>query len=153
MWNTKVHKTAGEIPCWTGSSYLWFHIGLDPMAAKKGAIGIITRLWKVQCTHEPCPKDTMGGVWMAISGGAHIWRCPQCKIMKSISHGCFFQSLNCHCLIGNSLCSYGVGSTQSVMQLTMQIYLRRLQLTLINFFEMFALPNCFKPLSSLVVQA
>ena len=50
------------------------------MAAEKGAIGIITRLWKVQCTHEPCPKDTMGGVWMAISGGAHIWRCPYLEV-------------------------------------------------------------------------
>jgi len=53
---------------------LWFHVGLDPMAAEKGAVGIITR-WKVQCTHEPCPKNTTGGrVWMAIPGGAHSAR-------------------------------------------------------------------------------
>ena len=121
---------------------IWFH---DPMAAEKGAVGIITRLWKVQCTHEPCPKNTPGG-----SMDGYTWRCPQCKTMKSIRHGSFFQSLNCRCLNGCFLCSYGLGSTQSVTQLTMQIYLTRLQLTLINSLEMFALPNCFKPLSSLV---
>ena len=61
---------------------IWFH---DPMAAEKGAVGIITRLWKVQCTHEPCPKNTPGG-----SMDGYTWRCPQCKTMKSIRHGSFF---------------------------------------------------------------
>ena len=95
---------------------IWFH---DPMAAEKGAVGIITRLWKVQCTHEPCPKNTTG-----VSMDGYTWRCPQCKTVKSIRHGSFFQSLNCRCLNGCFLCSYGLGSTQSVTQLTMQIYLK-----------------------------
>ena len=40
-------------------------------------------LWKVQCTHEPSPKNTAGGVW----------------IMKWIRNGSFFQNPNCHSLM------------------------------------------------------
>ena len=46
-------------------------------------------LWKVQCTHEPSPKNTAGE-----SMDDYIWRYPQCKTMKWIRNGSFFQNPN-----------------------------------------------------------
>ena len=59
--------TESQVYHWTGSSYLWFYVGLDPMATEKGAVGMCTMhqqscdCWRCIVHMSLVPRTQQGG--------------------------------------------------------------------------------------------